>query len=141
MKCRNKVVMVVVFVFMARSVLQSWAQYTLIDLGDLFGGGGYSVALGVNDIGQVIGHSDIATGTQAFLWQADTGMIDVNDLLGSDAAGWTLLEANDINNNGWIVGSGINPDGQVHAFLLVSEPTMLVLLGLGGAAALRRSRR
>ena len=41
-------------------------------------------------------------------------MFDLNDLI-SPASGWTLYEANAINNSGQIVGDGINPLGQGHA--------------------------
>jgi probable HAF family extracellular repeat protein len=33
-----------------------------------------------------------------------------------------LREAWDINNSGWIVGEGTNPEGKSHAFLLVPKP-------------------
>jgi hypothetical protein len=49
-----------------------------------------------------------------FLWE-DGQLLDLNDLIVDD--GWVIREANDINNAGWIVGSG-ERDGEVHAVLL-----------------------
>ena len=59
-------------------------------------------------------------------------MTDLNSLI-SPSSGWTLTEAAAINGNGWIVGCGTNPSGQVDAFLLtpVPEPSALALLGAG----------
>jgi hypothetical protein len=43
---------------------------------------------------------------------------DLNTLL-PPGENWILTEAHDINNSGWIVGVGVNPDGlQNHGFLL-----------------------
>jgi probable HAF family extracellular repeat protein len=65
-----------------------------------FGGVGGS-ANGINNAGQVVGYSDIASGNgldgHAFLWNNGV-MTD----LGTFGAG--ASEANAINNNGWIVG-------------------------------------
>jgi len=36
---------------------------------------------------------------------------------------WHLLQATCINDSGWIVGYGENPDGQTHAFLLTPVST------------------
>jgi hypothetical protein len=56
--------------------------------------------------------------------------------------GWTLTIAYSINNNGWIVGSGINPDGYSRAYLLIPEPATLSILALGVLfTALRAKRR
>jgi uncharacterized repeat protein (TIGR01451 family) len=91
------------------------------DLGSL---GGTSQALGINTNSQVVGKSN----NLAFLWsdtngnsQTDPGeMIDLNTLLPS-SSGWSLTEAQDINDAGQIVGTGII-NGQTHAFLLT--PTL-----------------
>ena len=66
------------------------------------------------------------------------GVTDLNTLI-DPASNWVLTEATCINNNGLIVGVGINPDGDVHAFLL-PEPATLCLLGLGGFGLLRKRR-
>ncbi|MFH1369735.1 MAG: DUF3466 family protein [Planctomycetota bacterium] len=101
-----------------------------IDLGTL--GGSYSRAYSINNIGQIVGWADVAGYERAILFDATGGgaNIDLNTLI-DPTSGWTLREALSINDNGWIVGYGINPDGYEGAFLLTPEPTTLLLLGLG----------
>ena len=87
------------------------------DLGTLPGATS-SDAYGINNAGQVVGES-YPVGTDyfhAFLY-SDGVMTDLNDLLPTDT-GWVLRSASAINDAGQIVGSGTNPDGQSHAFLL-----------------------
>ena len=102
------------------------------DLGSL---GGQSSAAAINNLGQAVGNSSLTPDrypweigyTHAFLYSNST-MIDLNSLIDS-ASGWTLSEANDINDAGQIVGAGLI-GGQTHAFLLtpVPEPSTLVIL-------------
>jgi len=77
--------------------------YTITDLGTL--GGSVSVALAVNDLGQVVGGADRVDGLRlAFLWENG-----VMTYLGNLAPGQTSTEAWDINDNGQIVGfAGLN---------------------------------
>ena len=75
-----------------------------------------SSAEGINDLGQVVGSS----GNRAFLWDAENGMRDLNDLI-DPALGWVLGSAAAINNSGQIVGSGRAPDGRGRAFLLTPQ--------------------
>jgi probable HAF family extracellular repeat protein len=120
--------------------------YSVTDLGTL--GGEYSSAYGINDAGQVVGFSGAATDYRAFLWAADSGMIDLNDLIDA-ASGWALDSASGINASGQIVGSG-TIGGQTHAFLLTPisggpEPAtwamMIVGFGMVGGAMRRRAMR
>ncbi|MFC1782969.1 LamG-like jellyroll fold domain-containing protein [Planctomycetota bacterium] len=98
------------------------------NLGSLGGDFGYtgdiSDAVDINNRGQIVGFSITATGgTHATLFDI-TGNgenINLNDLIDPNT-GWILNAANKINDNGWIVGNGINPDGYSHAFLLVPFP-------------------
>jgi probable HAF family extracellular repeat protein len=74
----------------------------------------------------VVGYSgdDWFTPGEAFLWDATHGMRSLRELLindfglGARLAGWTLTSANDISADGqFIVGSGINPNGNTEAWL------------------------
>lgn len=91
----------------------------LIDLGTL--GGASSAANGLNDQGWVVGSAQMSTGGQAAFLYADGAMRNLNDLtINLNAAGFTLLStASDINNKGWIVGSGTTVAGEGHAYLAV----------------------
>ncbi|MDO8632137.1 MAG: hypothetical protein Q7R41_16760 [Phycisphaerales bacterium] len=72
--------------------------YNIIDLGTL--GGATSVALGVNDQGQVVGSADTAQGLRhAYLWENGV-MIDLGTLGYPQAQS----EAWDVNNQGVVVG-------------------------------------
>jgi len=115
----------------------------MTDLGAIGGVNGTSWANAINDIGQIVGVSN--HGTDGMLWQ-NGGMYDLNSLLVSDDAGWTIHEATAINDNGWIVGYGINPNvngGQTEGLLLIPtpEPASLVIVGLGAVGLLMASRR
>jgi probable HAF family extracellular repeat protein len=94
------------------------------DLGALAGGSN-SVAYDINASGQVVGFSEVTGGAEhAFVWHDDNGngapdpgeMKDLNSL--TPGSGWTLQEARAINDGGQIVGFGLNPSGDTHAFLL-----------------------
>jgi probable HAF family extracellular repeat protein len=110
-----------------------WTQNGgIVGLGDLPDGNFFSTALAVSANGAlVVGQGSSAAGYEAFIWDASRGMrslrnVLINDFgLGSSLAGWTLTAANDISADGqFIVGSGINPDGNQEAWLarLTSEP-------------------
>lgn len=88
-----------------------------------------SFAYGINDLDQIVGSSDLSTevgfATHAFIYQ-DSKMYDLNNYL-SENQGWTLIQANAVNNRGQIVGYGTNPQGQTHAFLLNPLPPCTAL--------------
>lgn len=95
--------------------------------------------LDINNVGQIVGTS----GGRALVW-SDGAVADLNALIPQDL-GWTLLRANAINDNGWIVGNGLLA-GNDQAFLLVPvpEPSSMVLLALGAggiAEAMRKRTR
>ena len=120
-----------------RAVLYS--NGTITDLGTL-PGSLWSSASRINDSGQVVGLAvwSFSDGgiSRAFLYSNGT-MTDLNNLI-DPASGWTLEQAAAINDNGWIVGEGINPNGQSDAFLLtpVPEPSGAILLGIGAITLL-----
>ncbi|MCJ7777737.1 MAG: DUF3466 family protein, partial [Sedimentisphaerales bacterium] len=92
-----------------------------INLGAL--GGIESVAFSINDKGQIVGWADIDLVYQHACLFDNTGggaNIDLNTII-DPCSGWTLLEALSINNNGWIVGYGYNPQGDIRAFLLILD--------------------
>jgi len=120
-----------------------WENDVMTDLGVITGTDS-SVAEGINDSGLVVGTShnyDPVTNQdhRAYLWDSVNGMQDLNDMLDSSGAGWTLKGCRDISNAGHIVGWGVNPDGsQQRAFLLtpIPEPSTFALLGIGAAGLL-----
>ncbi|MDP2030564.1 MAG: PEP-CTERM sorting domain-containing protein [Thiobacillus sp.] len=101
-----------------------WNNTTAIDLGSL---GGHSQAMGINNAGQVVGTSYTAADaavSRAFFWDGTT-MTDLNSFLDASTVGvgWVLNSAQDINDNGQIIGSARNTfTGQFSVFLLTPVP-------------------
>ena len=94
-----------------------YSSGTMTSLGT--GSGTQSWALGINDAGQVVGWIVTPSrGGQVAFVSSNGILVDLNSLLNATGAGWTLLEAKAINNNGQIAGYGYNPLGDLHAFLL-----------------------
>jgi len=65
-------------------------------------------------------------------------LVDLNNVI-SPSDGWHITEADDVNNNGQIVGSA-TINGEQHAVLLnpIPEPTTMAILGLSAVAILRK---
>ena len=70
--------------------------------------------VGINESGTVVGQS----GDKGFLFTSDMGIVDLTASLNSNFAGWDIISANDINNNGWIIGTGRFNGGSDHAVIL-----------------------
>jgi len=68
---------------------------------------------GINSAGHIVGHAD---GAAAFYYDGTT-LTNLNSLIPTNS-GWNLLSAEGINDAGQIIGRGISPGGQPHAFLL-----------------------
>lgn len=89
-------------------------------LGDLPGGPFRSVALAVAGTGEtVVGWSETASGSRAFVWDQSEGMRDLNEVVSTwpGFAGWTLTRATGVSDDGRvIVGVGINPLGQTEGW-------------------------
>lgn len=118
----------------------------MIDLGTL--GGTNSFAYGIKDSGQVVGlfYTPGNASVHAFFYNGNE-MLDLNTFLPSGSE-WSYLEsATDINEFGWITGTGLIKN-QYHAFLMVPdsgpvptpEPSTFILSGAGLAviAAFRK---
>jgi probable HAF family extracellular repeat protein len=108
---------------------------TVSDLGTL--GGTLSVATGINNHGQIVGYAgnygDSAFYDKAIIY-SDGTMTDLNTLI-DPGSGWTLQTANAINDNGQIVGYGINAAGQGHAYMLTPNPRLQNIRLAGGNAS------
>ena len=124
-----------------------WNGTTITDLGTL--GGNISQARAINNVGQVVGDAATLDHFQhATLWNGTTA-IDLNNFMdaASICAGWVLATANDINDNGWIVGIALNKlTGVRHGYLLsdtiaaVPEPSTYTMM-LAGLCLLSFSAR
>jgi probable HAF family extracellular repeat protein len=94
-----------------------YAGGKMTDLGTL--GGDESYAIGINNSNAVVGGANFdssQSSTHAFL-AISNSMIDLNSLLDSAGAGWTLTEAHVISDSGLIAGLGLY-GGTSHMFLL-----------------------
>jgi probable HAF family extracellular repeat protein len=110
------------------------------DLG-LLPGGQFADPWGMNLAGEVVGYCQTTSGVHGFLY-SNGSMTDINSLI-DPASGWNLFVARDINDAGWIVGSGIR-DGIQRAFMMVPVPepsTMLLLTIAATSLFLARRRR
>jgi probable HAF family extracellular repeat protein len=95
-----------------------WSGGVMHDLGSQ-DGDPCSYALFINDHGQVVGGStDCSNFLHAFLWQPNTGMIDLNTFVPQHST-MMLFEATSINNAGVISAQGVLPNGDLRAVLLI----------------------
>lgn len=78
-------------------------------------GGSYAAAIGVNDRLQIVASAE---GRHGYLL-VDGAITYLDSLPAVQAMGWRNLEPTGINDRGWIVGTGVNPQGDFRAFLLM----------------------
>ena len=114
----------------------------MIDLGSLGGpgnrwGSDFSVALGVNNLDQVVGYTylpvfgEMPIQQVAFLWYQTKGgvgnMVNLNTLIDKTGKNYLVTSATAINDNGQIAGSAYNlQTGDVRAVLLTPiSPTLV----------------
>jgi uncharacterized membrane protein len=73
----------------------------------------------MNGRGDVAGYADIGGGLfRAFVSPVGGASVLIQDHLEAGSQGWTLLNANSINDEGWIVGAGKH-GGPTHGYLAV----------------------
>ncbi len=87
---------------------------TTINLGTL---ARQSEAMALNSQRVAVGYSFDANGVSRAVRFANGGVADLNRLI-KPGSGWLLTIANGINDSGWIVGNGTNPEGKTRGFLL-----------------------
>lgn len=122
-----------------------WQGGSTVDLGVL--GEGPATARNVTDDGTLVVGTVFSPLQTAFIWNAVHGMRDLGQVLTDehsiDLAGWRLTSAEDISADGRvIVGTGINPDGHVEAWVfVVPEPSGLGIAVVGSLAFLAAGAR
>jgi uncharacterized membrane protein len=78
-------------------------------------GASSSTAIAINNRGQIVGSGE---GIYGFLIEGDK-VTRLDRLPEVVAQGWRHLEPTGINERGWIVGTAVNAEGNLRAFLLV----------------------
>jgi probable HAF family extracellular repeat protein len=94
----------------------------------------YSTANAINAAGQIVGTADPlctpCAAPRAWLWQ--TGTLTLLDDLVPAGSGWSLQQANGINDRGQIVGAGLH-NGHLRAYLLTPVYSVSVNFAPAGA--------
>jgi probable HAF family extracellular repeat protein len=118
----------------------TYCDGTMTDLG-VPDGYSASYAYGINASGEIVGYLNQIIDSAAYFYgfvYKDGKMTNLNDLI-DPASGWTILEADAINDDGMIVGYGYNPNvwGD-HALLLtpIPEPPSFIFLGISAIGVL-----
>jgi len=127
-----------------------WENGVMQDLGTLDrfeNGNRRGIAYDVSADGNtIVGVGPGLPGGSAMIWTAEKGMRTLYTVLNwdlkIDMTGWSLSAAQGVSDDGLtVVGYGVNPQGQIQAFLaVVPEPSSLALCAAAGLLALRRRR-
>lgn len=104
----------------------------MTDLGAL-GGFDSSSAQAINNQGIVVGRGGIGEQGHAFVYDPQQGMRFLEDMIPPNS-GWSDLVPRDINNAGWIVGSGTGPAGSDRAFLMTPAGVIPAVSEYGAVA-------
>lgn len=93
----------------------------MIDLGTL--GGATSTGYSINARGQITGVAVTADGERHAFLYANGVMHDLNYMIDTRIASQvTLTSGKGINDNGWIVATGVNSHtGRAHTYLLIKH--------------------
>jgi probable HAF family extracellular repeat protein len=95
----------------------------------------YSEAKAINAAGQVVGTADPGcspcVAPRAWIWQAGSTITPLDTLI-PGGSGWTLQQANGINDRGQIVGAGLH-NGHTRAYLLTPAFSATVNFGPAGS--------
>jgi probable HAF family extracellular repeat protein len=112
-----------------------WHNGSIVDIGTV-DGIQFSTARAVNGAGQVVGTADPmchpCPAPRAWIWQPGTAITALDTLLPA-GSGWTLREANGINDLGAIVGVGLH-NGVLRAFRMTPVFAVGVNFQPAGAA-------
>jgi hypothetical protein len=111
---------------------------SLANIGKLSPTVAFASALGLNNSLTAVG---VSQGSDAFIWDSTLSMRSLTELLDSQFAGWTILSASDINDNGMIIATG-RFNGVDQAVLLtnitaVPEPSSLAFSAIAGILVVR----
>jgi hypothetical protein len=104
---------------------------------------GGNMVSGINDNGYMVGQVFASGKDRAVCWNSDGHVTDLNLLVDSSGAGWTLDYATSINDLGQIIGGGTYNGDPTRAFLLTPTPEPAAALGLavmGLLLCVRRAR-